>query len=115
MIIRHGIMALALWTLLLAPFLCGSGVLTHSCICEDSYECPHELQCSADPCQILAFNSISPNSRAENSTLPVDQINPPALVNDAVALPEIQKMLIAGPVGSLPEVVVPDRCLPLIC
>lgn len=108
-------MALALWALFLAPLLCGSGFLTHSCICEDSNECSHELHCSTDPCQIVALGSTSHNSRSGHGTLHVDQLNPPALVDDDVLLPSAGYALVLDPTGRLPKMVVPDRCLPLLC
>lgn len=52
MSLKSGILVLSLWTLLLVPLLCGGGLLIHSCVCDDSTECHHELSCTADPCQI---------------------------------------------------------------
>jgi len=115
MLSRNSIITLALWALFLAPLLCGSGFLTHSCLCDDSNECRHELQCSTDPCQILALGSTSHNNRSGYSNLPVDQLNPPALVDDDVLLPNAGYTLVPDPAGILPETVVPDRCLPLLC
>ncbi len=115
MIIRNSITALALWALFLAPFLCGLGVLTHSCICDDSSECRHELECSTDPCQIMALGSTSQYSRAGYSTISLDQLNPPALMDDVVDQFVIRHELVSGPADRLLRDIFPDRCLPLLC
>jgi len=115
MITRTTITTLAIWALFLAPFLCGMGVLAHTCICEDSTECRHELDCSTDPCQILALGSIIHSNRACISAIPVDQPNPPALMNDVLTQPEIRHELVFSLVDNLLKEAFPDRCLPLLC
>ncbi|MCK9996467.1 MAG: hypothetical protein KAH56_09370 [Candidatus Krumholzibacteria bacterium] len=115
MIIRNGIAALAFWALLLAPFLCGLGVLAHSCICEDSTECRHELDCFADPCRILALRATDQDSQPDYSPDQVEHFNPPALVDDFVARVETRPDLISDPTGDLPNMIVFDSVLPLLC
>jgi hypothetical protein len=115
MIIRNGIAALAFWALLLAPFLCGLGVLAHSCICDDSAECRHELDCSADPCQILALRTTNQDGQQDFSPDQVEQFNPPALVDDFVARIETRPDLISDPTSNLPDMIVFDSSLPLLC
>jgi len=115
MIIRNGIAALAFWALLLAPFLCGLGLLAHSCICEESTECRHELECSTDPCQILALRSTHQDGKQGNSTDQVGQFNPPALINDFVAQIETPPDLISDPTSDLPNMIVFEVSLPLLC
>ena len=115
MIIRNGIAALAFWALLLAPFLCGLGVLAHSCICEDSTECHHEMQCSTDPCHILALRSTHQGGKQGSSSDQVAQFNPPVLVDDFVARVERRPDLIFDPKSDLPNMIVFDSPLPLLC
>ena len=110
-----GIAALAFWALLLAPFLCGLGVLAHSCICEDFTECHHELDCSTDPCQILALRTTDQDNQMEYSPDQVEQFNPPALVDDFVARVETRPDLMFDPNSDLPNMVVFDSSLPLLC
>ena len=66
MVLRVAIVAMACWSLQVAPALCLAGVLTHDCRpvssggssdhCCDSYDgpvsgpCSHESNCSSDPC-----------------------------------------------------------------
>jgi hypothetical protein len=66
--LKKAIVALSFWTLLLAPFLCGVGVLVHSCICDNDSECHHELSCSTDPCQIMAVAVWSDVGRSHLET-----------------------------------------------
>ncbi len=106
---------LAIWTLCLAPFLCGTGILAHSCICEDSTECRHELDCSADPCQILALDSTIQSSRTGVTIIPVDQQNPAVLMNDVLTQPVMRQEFVFNPVDNLLKEAFPDRCLPLLC
>lgn len=113
--IKNGIVVVGFWTLLVAPLLCGVGVLMHSCPCEEITECPHELQGSADPHQVLAFRSTGRNSEWGYSTDLVEQLNPPALVDDFVALFEAQPELFADPTSDLPKIVVLGWSLPLLC
>lgn len=115
MIIRNGIATLAFWALILAPFLCGLGVLAHSCICEDPTECRHELDCSSDPCQILALRATNQDGKQENSPDEIEQFNPPALVDDFVSRIETQPDLISDPTGDLPNMILSDSSLPLLC
>ncbi len=115
MFIRNGIAALAFWALLLAPFLCGLGVLAHSCICGDSPECRHELDCSSDPCQILARRTTDQDSKQGNSPDEVEPFNPPALVDGFVGQIETGPDLISVPTGDLPNMIVLDSSLPLLC
>ena len=106
---------LAIWTLCLAPFLCGMGILAHTCICEDSTECRHELDCSADPCQILALDSTIQSSRTGVTIIPVDQQNPAVLMNDVLTQPVMRQEFVFNPVDNLLKETFPDRCLPLLC
>jgi len=115
MIIRNGIAALAFWALLLAPFLCGLGVLAHSCVCEDSTECRHELDCSTDPCRVLALRSTHQDGKQGNSPDHVEQFNPPALVDDFVAQVETLPDLIFDPTSEFPQMTFCDSSLPLLC
>ena len=115
MISRTFITTLAIWTLCLAPFLCGMGILAHTCICEDSTECRHELDCSADPCQILALDSTIQSSRTGVTIIPVDQPNPTVLMNDVLTQPVMRQEFVFNPVDNLLKEAFPDRCLPLLC
>ena len=115
MFIRNGIAALAFWALLLAPFLCGLGVLAHSCICDDSTECRHELDCSSDPCQILALRSTHQDGKQGHSPDEVEQFTPSALVDGFVGQVETEPDLIPDPTGDLPNMIVLDSSLPLLC
>ena len=62
---NNGILILSLWALLLAPVLCGVGVLAHYCVCDDSRECSHELSCSTDPCEVLAVGLRSDDTHQD--------------------------------------------------
>ena len=115
MIIRNGIAVLAFWALLLAPFLCGLGVLAHSCICGDSTECRHELDCSSDPCQILARRTTDQDDKQGNILDQVEQFNPLALVDDFMVHVEIGPDLITDPTSDLPKMIVSEASLPLLC
>jgi len=42
--------AFVFWMFLLAPGLCGAGVLAHACLCNETEACTHEELCSQDPC-----------------------------------------------------------------
>jgi len=115
MIIRNGIAVLAFWALLLAPFLCGLGVLAHSCICGDSTECRHELDCSSDPCQILARRTTDQDGKQGNLLDQVEQFNPPALVDGFAAQVETGPDLISESTDILPSMIVFEASLPLLC
>jgi hypothetical protein len=91
------------------------GVLAHSCICEDSTECRHELDCSADPCQILALRSTHQDGKQGHSPDEVEQFSPPALVDDFVSQIETRPDLKSDPTGDLPNMIILDSSLPLLC
>lgn len=44
-----------LWAFLLAPILCGAGVLEHECDCSAA-SCSHEDDCAVDPCDRVVVN-----------------------------------------------------------
>ena len=68
------IAALLSWGTLAIPSLCSAGMLEHFCECGVSSSCPHEEDCSTDPCVIA--------KPAAESTGPVQPLAPtPVLAN----------------------------------
>jgi hypothetical protein len=47
------LLAVLVWSLLLLPLLCVTGVVAHPCPeCPAEVECGHEADCAADPCVV---------------------------------------------------------------
>lgn len=113
---KNGMMMLALWALLLAPILCGVGLLAHYCVCDDSSACSHELSCTTDPCQVIAVGQRSDD--LHHDTLAAAAVTS-ALV--AMAVPQVDNLTDPGfdPVPSAGPVplhsVLVDGVLPLLC
>lgn len=60
---RTAILA-ACWTFLLAPILCGAGMLEHPCDCSPA-GCSRESDCATDPCdQVVARKDDAPHADA---------------------------------------------------
>ncbi len=113
---KNGIVVLSFWTLLLAPFLCGVGVLVHSCICEESSECRHELSCSTDPCQILAVGLRSDDTRPEDLLNGASLTGAAELVEPATApQPSLDPQPVVLPSLTMFCLTLSDGSLPLLC
>ena len=116
MIFKNGIVALALWTLLLGPTLCGLGVLVHACLGDRTTECHDEIQCSTDPCQILILPAAGQYNKPGDGFDLLDQA--PALVVDRTGILDLPS---AGPDPvaelsvSLPVSLACNQVLPLLC
>jgi len=114
MSVKQTLFIAVLWTLFLAPTACLSGVLDHFCPCEAEIECGHELDCSADPCNIVVLSKT--DNRAED-TLPADMGLTSELPGcshlDAETLPELFLLVINT--MEFPTLLVPDSALPLLC
>ena len=114
MSVKQTLFIAVLWTLFLAPTACLAGALDHFCPCESAIECGHELDCSADPCNIVALSKT--DNRAED-TLPVDNRITHELPGcsqlDAETLPELFLLVINT--LEFPTLKVPDSALPLLC
>lgn len=48
----HIFMLVTLWTMLVAPSTCGSGLLEHACNDDAQDLCHHENNCPTDPCNL---------------------------------------------------------------
>ncbi len=109
----NGLIIIALWTLLLAPLLCGVGMLVHICVCDGTGECHHEEQCNLDPCQTL---TSVPDGRAD----PRDHIS---TQHDVAAMPIVVELGVCDITTPLPLEPSPgsllflscERTLPLLC
>ncbi len=107
--------AVALWTLLIAPFFCGLGMVVHACLDDDGPDCHHEVSCEADPCQVILLQM---NIRDE-STANVDQYHfmiewdNPSRYLSFTSLDRLRPIVVLD--DSLPETIICTRTLPLIC
>ena len=54
--IMRTVLIATLWSLLLAPTACLAGALDHFCPSCPETACEHEIDCSADPCNITEVN-----------------------------------------------------------
>jgi hypothetical protein len=75
---------LVCWAFLVAPGLCGAGLLSHACICDEAQDCTHEELCSQDPC-----GKLSVRSGSADQTRIADRVGP--------ALPPTPVFIGAGP------------------
>ena len=114
MSIKQTLFIAVLWTMFLAPTACLAGALDHFCPCESAIECGHELDCSADPCNIVVLAKTE--NRVEY-TLPIDisiaHELPGCSQLDAETLPKLFLLVINT--IELPNLQVPDSALPLLC
>jgi hypothetical protein len=111
---KQTIFIAVLWALFLAPAACLAGDLDHFCPCESAIECGHELDCSADPCNIVAL--LKTDNRAEDTLLTDISIThdlPGCSQLDAETLPG--KDLLVIHILEFPALLVPDSALPLLC
>jgi len=106
--------AVALWTLLLAPLFCGLGVVIHACVDDHASQCHHELECEADPCQVLVLAASQRNDEfsdfddaTEFPGLPIFAELVPASITSAS--PKISDIS-----GLITELIEDQRTLPLI-
>jgi len=70
--LKNVTIVVALWTLLLAPLFCGLGVLVHACIDDQAQECHHEVECDADPCQVLVLAASQRNDDFPDHEISID-------------------------------------------
>ena len=105
----------ALWTLLLAPLLCGLGMVVHACLDDDGADCHHELACDSDPCQVFALMSTPRDEGATDDAPQLETIDlgPFCGVFSFAALIESSTDVFSD--EGLPNSVSCTRTLPLIC
>ncbi len=111
---KQTIVIAVLWTLFLAPAACLSGALDHSCADCVEVSCGHELECSADPCNILLVpvsKSRVNDAPAVEKDFPVDL---PECSDAGSAIRTDSSLLVKAGQGffSLP---MPVSALPLLC
>jgi len=56
--ILHICLLMALWTMLVAPSTCGSGLLEHACDDNVQELCHHESDCPTDPCNLAGSVTV---------------------------------------------------------
>ena len=113
---KNSIFVIALWTLLLGPTLCGLGVMVHACFGDSATECHDEVQCSADPCQILVVPTSGQGIKPDAGMDQVDHGTPPTLVAAAdLDLPALRSKRLSEWVVVLPVAENDSQILPLLC
>jgi len=110
---RHAILLLTVWALLLAPFLCGTGLLTHACADEADSGCHHELDCDTDPCQVLALKAVQTGGRNDDAS--VDTLSPVAPAPLGTHTEPDRLLEVVPPLRRLPDMAAHGRSLPLTC
>jgi hypothetical protein len=100
--IMRTVLIATLWSLLLLPTACLAGALEHFCPSCSETSCEHELDCSADPCNITVV--LVTDSRCKDDLLLEIAPGLPALVDcGGIAL---------APGDAVPFVVDPHVSLP---
>ena len=83
---KNSIFVIALWTLLLGPTLCSLGVMVHACFGDGAADCHDEVQCSADPCEILVVPASGQSIKPDAGMDHIDHTKHfPAINNDRFA------------------------------
>lgn len=103
---------LAIWVLLLSPWLCLAGALEHFCgDCPESSACEHEDDCANDPCAI----DLLPPGSAKNLNV---TISVPLPVQGLLVIVPIQADPLHFPVAALlplrDNLPLPENGLPLL-
>lgn len=113
------------WALLVLPALCTAGVMTHPCAPhepnqpahqshgEDENGCPHESDCSQDPCSGLNVRNEGQDSYAQVFTAQVVFLAEPSLTNgEADSCDFLHTVRFAN--LTLPKLPCPESILPLL-
>lgn len=111
---KQTLLIAVLWTLLLAPSACLSGAMDHFCPCCPDIACGHEIECSADPCNIVvapASETRVEEARAQGSTLEADF--PPCFDADSLVRVVDSRLMVPPPRTHIPAA--PVSSLPLLC
>ena len=113
---KNSIFVIALWTLLLGPTLCGLGVMVHACLGDAATECHDEVQCAADPCQILVVPTSNQGLKPDAGSDHIDLTTLPTLMVAADRdLPALSSKLVSDLVVAVPVATDDSQTLPLLC
>ncbi len=113
---KNSIFVIALWTLLLGPTLCSLGVMVHACLGDDAADCHDEVQCSADPCEILVVPASGQSIKPDAGMDHIDHATPPTMMAAAdLDLPALCSKLVSDLVVAVPVANDDSQTLPLLC
>jgi hypothetical protein len=92
MVLRASLALSVAWSLAVLPALCGAGLLTHPCPCEEA-ACNHECGCSPDPCDqiVSTVDHVKPEHEIIATASPA--VATPTVVDDDAEPPLIQALL----------------------
>ena len=122
---RIGTIFLPVWALLVLPALCTAGVLTHPCAPhgpnqpahqshdEDENGCPHESDCSQDPCSELNVRNEGRDSYAQVLTVHVVLLAEPSRTNGDADRRDFL-LAVRFVILTLPNLPCPEGVLPLL-
>ena len=112
--IKWTLLLALVWTMLLAPSACLSGIFDHFCPCCPEISCGHEVECSSDPCNLI----LVPVSQVRTSDVSLLDTDFPADIpdisdGDTVGLISSPVTLVIVP--DTPTLPLPEAALPLVC